>query len=58
MSYLNLLIAEKEAYQRFYEDIKYDKKITQCYKNAIEDKILILEVKIWNLKNLSNLKPF
>lgn len=50
MSYLNLLIAEKEAYQRFYEDIKYDKKITQCYKNAIEDKILILQVKIWGLK--------
>lgn len=50
MSYLNLLIAEKEAYQRFYEDIKYDKKTTQCYKNAIEDKILILQAKIWGLK--------
>lgn len=47
---LNLLVAEKAGYERLYDELKYDSKISQCYKNALWDKILILEVKIWGLK--------
>lgn len=47
---LNLLVAEKAGYERLYDELKYDPKISQCYKNALWDKILILEVKIWGLK--------
>lgn len=52
MTELEMLIKEKEAFMNHLEEIKYDSKISQCYKNAINDKILILEVKIWKFKKL------
>lgn len=50
ISNIDLLLAEKEAFINYYEEIKYDSKFSECYKNAINDKILILEVKIWKIK--------